>query len=423
MAAAESRRALAVRAIAVFVAVVAATTLFRLVLPDDLGANESTDLTTVYLPVAERLLDGEGLTTPDGAPALRYPPGYPVLLAAASAATDPLGLDPQQAATALALLSTGSAGVVLWALSRRAFDERVALVAVGVWCLHPVHLWLAKQPNSELPYEVLLYGAVLASTPALRSQASLRSAASAGGLLALATLVRPSALALLPALAAALWLLERDRPRRGRAARAGALVGTFVLVLAPWTWWASTQAGQVVLVADAFEVNVVEGLSLGIDSRADADGLLVPDGARGLAVDTWEQEGDLQDGAALREHVGEQARDEPGAMAQLLGVKLARSWYANEAGRWEALVVLVQAAGAIVVGAGAVLAWRAGGPARRYVALASALVLAGWASTVLVHSLLRHQAPTLGLLAPLAALALVSLLPATRAEKAMSTQT
>jgi hypothetical protein len=403
--------------------VVVATSCFRLALPGDLAANESSDLTTFYRPVAEQLLDGEGLTTPDGDAALRHPPGYPVLLAGAYATGDVVGLDHGTSGVVLAVVCAGLAGVLLWAVARCAFGSRVAVGAVAVWCLHPVHLWLAKQPNSELPYEVLLYAAVLCCVPALEQRSRVGAAAACGALLAGATLLRPSALALVPAVLVVLWLFDRRLPLSRRALGAGALLGAYVLVLLPWSWWASTEAGHLVVGADAVEVNVVEGLSLGIDSQDEADDLVVPAGARGLAVDTWRQEPALQEGGPLREHVLDQVQEQPGAATQLLGVKLARSWYGNEAGRWEGFVAVLQLAFVGLATWGGVRAWRAGGTGRRYVALVSALVLAAWASTVLVHSLLRHQVPTLGLASPLVALALLSLLPAARAEKATSSQT
>jgi hypothetical protein len=286
-----------------------------------------------------------------------------------------------------------------------------------------VHLWLSKQPNSELPYEVLLYGAVLACTPALLGRSTWRSSAACGALLGAATLVRPSALALVLPFLVVLWAFDEGRPPSVRLRGAAALLGTFVLVLLPWTWWASAEAGHLVVSADAVSVNVAEGLSLGIDSEDEADRLVIPDGARGLAVDTWRDEDRLQDPDELRDHVLDQVRDQPGAAAQLLGVKLTRSWYGNEAGRWEGPLALLQMAVMTLTIVGGLRASRAGGAARRYVVLVSALVVSAWASTVLVHSLLRHQVPTLGLLVPLLALAVSSVLPARRAEKATSSHT
>lgn len=394
-------------ALVVFVGVVVVSGAFRLVLPGDLGANESTDLTTFYRPVAERLLDGDGLTTPDGAAALRYPPGYPVLLAAAFGPADALGVAHDTAATTLGLVAAGGAGVVLWALARRTFDTTVAGVAVALWSLHPVHLWLTKQPNSELPYELFLFASVLACTPTLQGRGTWRSTALAGALLGAATLVRPAGLALVVPLVVVLAVVDRGRPATVRAGSAGAALAAFVLVLAPWSAWASSQAGHPVLVADAVTVNVVEGLTLGADGPDEAGRVAAPDGARSLAIEAWRQQDRLQDGDELVGFLGDQLAERPGAVAQLVVVKAARSWYGTDTGRAEPLLAVGQAALLVAVAGGGWVAWRRGPTARRYVLLASGLVVASWATAVAVDSLLRHLVPASGLLFPLLAAGLV----------------
>ncbi|HUP18904.1 MAG TPA: hypothetical protein VM778_03000, partial [Gemmatimonadota bacterium] len=55
------------------------------------GAAPSPDFQRAYLPVAERIVAGAGPTLEDGSPAVRYPPGYPALLAGGLAAGRALG--------------------------------------------------------------------------------------------------------------------------------------------------------------------------------------------------------------------------------------------------------------------------------------------------------------------------------------------
>lgn len=404
-------------AVAVFVGVVLATVLFSVALPDDLARNESTDYDQHYAPVAERLLDGEGLTEADGTAALRYPPGFSIALAGTFAGADLVGAPHDGAARTLAVLCVGISGVLLWWVAGRVFDRRVALVAVALWALHPVDLWLAKQPNSELPFTVLLLGALATFVPVLTTPDRSRPRlAAVGALLAAATLVRPAGLLLVVPFAALAWTATRaggaepaDTARgwRARAADSGVLLLAFAALVAPWTAWASTQAGRPVLLADAVGVNVVEGLSLGIDEPADLDQLGAPAGARRVALDALALEQDEASDAEVRRFVVDAARERPGDLAQLLAVKAARSWYGSEAGRWEGLVALAQAALAAAAVLGGVLAARAGPGRRRYAALVAGLLAAAWLTTIAVHSLLRHLVPTLALAFPLVALALV----------------
>jgi hypothetical protein len=65
----------------VFLASILSTFCFWAILPPQLGINENSDYTSFYEPVARNILAGHGLVTSHGIPAVRYPPGYPILLA------------------------------------------------------------------------------------------------------------------------------------------------------------------------------------------------------------------------------------------------------------------------------------------------------------------------------------------------------
>ena len=51
-------------------------------LPASYQANESTDFRNFHDPVARNLLAGRGLVTPDGNPAVRFTPGFSMMLCA-----------------------------------------------------------------------------------------------------------------------------------------------------------------------------------------------------------------------------------------------------------------------------------------------------------------------------------------------------
>lgn len=397
-------------AVGAFIVVVAAVLLFRALAPDHVGANEASDVTTFHEPVAARLLDGEGLTTPEDEPAIRHPPGYPVLLAGAQAVVDPLGGSIAAASTWVAVVSAGLAASLLWLIAERVLDRRMAWITVGAWALYPVALWLAKQPNSELPYSMLLYGAVLVLVRAPTDRAvSLGRAVAVGGLAGAATLVRPAGLLLVVPLALAAGVWDRRADHRTALLPAAAVIAAAAALVVPWSVWASGQADHLVVVADAAGTNVLEGVSFGIDDAGEADDLAVPSGVRDLAVDAHDLEGERPDDGEVTSHVLEQAADHPGAMAQLVVLKAARSWYGTESGRWEPAAAAVQVVVLAGCGAGAALGWRRGGLARRYVAVVAALVATSWLTTIVVHSLLRHLVPTIGLAFPLLALALHAL--------------
>ena len=65
---------------AVFLISVLIVSIFWMVLPARFRATENTDYVYYYEPVARNILKGAGVVSLDGTTAIRYPPGYPLLL-------------------------------------------------------------------------------------------------------------------------------------------------------------------------------------------------------------------------------------------------------------------------------------------------------------------------------------------------------
>lgn len=156
-------------------------------------------------------------------------PGYPVFLALVT------GGDARRVAAAKAANAVlgALAPLLLAGLSARIFRRRGIALATGIAAaLHPGLISLCADLESEPLFLLLLLGAgylLLGSSDRPSSNLAL-----AGGLaLALATLTRPSALVLVPFLAAALF--DRRWPPRARAHLAASALLGFFLALAPWT--------------------------------------------------------------------------------------------------------------------------------------------------------------------------------------------
>ncbi len=156
-------------------------------------------------------------------------PGYPFFLAASTLGHPGwIALDKVWNALLGALFV-----VVLAAIARRVFASReVALAVGGIAALHPPFLFLGSQIQSEPLYLVLAAAAGFLLLVCV-DRPSSGMGLLAGGSLALASLVRPSALVLFPLLAAPLF--DRRYPPRVRRALAGSAVLGFCLALAPWT--------------------------------------------------------------------------------------------------------------------------------------------------------------------------------------------
>src|SRR5262249_2328310 len=147
--------------VAVFITAMLVTWLWGALLPDNFQQNESSDYIGFYEPLASSLLAGNGFRQPDGAPSTRYPPGFPILLAGVFEISKILNVPRAVAVSAFILICTGLTAVLVFLLARIIWKPIPAIVASLIWITYPLGLWLAKQPNSELPFMVVLYAAML----------------------------------------------------------------------------------------------------------------------------------------------------------------------------------------------------------------------------------------------------------------------
>src|SRR5262249_40128963 len=123
--------------------------------------------------------------------------------------------------------------LVLAAISARLFRSRAAAAATAVAAaLDPSLVLVSTDLQSEAIFILLaVCSGFLLPAPVDRPSSNLGVAG--GALLGLAALTRPSAIALVPLLAAP--LADRRHPVRARAHLAASAVLGFVLTVAPWT--------------------------------------------------------------------------------------------------------------------------------------------------------------------------------------------
>jgi 4-amino-4-deoxy-L-arabinose transferase-like glycosyltransferase len=158
-------------------------------------------------------------------------PGYPYFLVAVTLGSR--GAAAIGAAKAANALLGALAPLLLAVLSARIFRSRTVAIVTGIAAaLHPGLVSLSMDVESEPLYLVLLLAAAFLLLAA-SDRPSSNLAVLAGVALALAALTRPTALVLVPFLAAV--LLDRRWPLRARAHLAASALLGFALALMPWT--------------------------------------------------------------------------------------------------------------------------------------------------------------------------------------------
>jgi tetratricopeptide (TPR) repeat protein len=237
--------------------------------------------------------------------------GYPVFLGALLALLDgSLGA----VRVAQSLLGAGTCALAA-AVAGRAFGRRAGIAAGLLLAVYGPLVWIDV---SILAEGLLLFLLVLALWIVSGGDRPVVRAVLAGLVIALATLVRPTAVVLLPGLVAAL-VTGRLRDRRAWGA-AGLLLATFFLVATPVVWKISQANGAFVPVQGH------SGFAFYIGNHPDGDGLPSPRIGRGWEeIETEALRAGIEDPAAQDRYYRTRAlaamRERPGDSLRLFASK------------------------------------------------------------------------------------------------------
>ncbi len=367
----------------------------RLLLPAEFAANESTDYKTFYHPVAAAIVSGEGIRL-SGAPALRYPPGYPLLLSGIVGLANLTGLSEEFLLFLFTALCTAGSAVVLVKLSESIWGERWGWFAGIVWASYPFLLWLTKQPNSEIPFMLLFLLSLLATWKGI----AVRQAwlAFLGGILSgFSMLVRPIGMGVGVLLAALVFGLVKQG-LRVRVLLAACVLAGGLLVIAPWELWVLRQTGEVIPLSTGGPPSMVDGLTFAVNPKNERGKFfLVPRAVLPVMQEVQAQRRELRTTHRLLSLVARLARNKPLETGLLLVTKAARSWYATDSGRLEGPTFIIQIPYLLLSVLAVFLTWKAGASHRQAGLVVGGLVLYFWGMTILVLSILRYMVPAMGL--------------------------
>ena len=233
---------------ALVLAVLASMAIRCAVMAAGSGAFEDPDN---YLPLAQTLAAGQGLTL-KGRPTAYRPPLYPILLAPLAMVTG------ERVVTAIAVfhLALGAVTVGMTALAARGWGLGRTRIIAAAWvvALDPVLAWQSRFIMTET-----LTACLIATALAAMTLPRWRGTVLGSALLGLASLSRPSMLpgAILVVIAG---LVVQPGSRRDRLIRSSTLMFTLMLVLSPWAIrnatifgepiWTTTHGGYTLALAN-----------------------------------------------------------------------------------------------------------------------------------------------------------------------------
>jgi len=398
------------RALAIlFVAALVLNGLAAALMPQRFRPAEETDYVQWYAPVADSIVAGRGLADPEGGPAMRYPPGYPLILAAVYHVADAVTFDRDQAVIAFNALAMAFSVVLLYLLAETLAGGRAALLAAVLWITYPLGLYFAQRQLSGVPFTPLLLAGLLAAAGSLRDKAIFGFVVAAVAFAA-AALIRPIGL-LLPIFIALLLPAARSMPLGRRLAAAGMLLAFYVAGLAPWTMIASRAAGRFVPLSTGGATTMVDGLAYAYGDPSRKDIPVAPDVAA-IGNEAMARKSRLDTPGAVLHFVGEKFAENPAAVCKLYAIKVGRSWYATNSRQHDRLILLAQLPYLAAALAGlAVAVWRR---QWRLVAICAGTVLYFWAMTTAFMSIIRYMLPAMSLVMVLAAVLIDRILPRRR---------
>jgi 4-amino-4-deoxy-L-arabinose transferase-like glycosyltransferase len=210
----------------------------------------SDDFKLIYLPTARNILNGDGPRVPTGEILVHYPPGYPYYTAIILDISRALGGPPDRVSEPVRCM-----GNVLWnalciaALMLLAFRMAGAGLAIFTGLalgLFPPAIYLARSATPQTPYMALLAWSIYLLYVGHETR-KVRWFALAGGMMGLAGLFQPVALVTLTVLLLYALIFFRGSLSY-RLACPAAMLGVFLVVIAPWSIYVYAEEHQLVVL-------------------------------------------------------------------------------------------------------------------------------------------------------------------------------
>ena len=394
----------------------AAHLIFISLLPGQWAKNQSADYFEYNEPVARNLLSGRGLTDTYGRPAIHKPPGQSLILASLFALSEGTGVPEPIVLRLYIVVITAAGAVALYAAARQLVPPAVALLSAGLWATFPFHLWIAKQPNTEVPFMALFFAIVWLVIREINSGRLRPRVAIAIGLAAgISSLIRPAAIVLSGVFALWVYLAAQSSAWRHRLTFATLIIASNLIAVLPWEIWAHNRTGKWIPLSNHGTDSLLDGLTFGVKGRQTA--LLMTADLRPLMQDMLDRQskGEFRTSRPLLGYLAQQFAEQPNLMMRLVAVKMCRAWFGTNEQWFEGRILALELPylGLAVWGAAAML--KLGPSQRGFVILVLLVLVYFWAMTVMALSIVRYMLPVLGLFMIPAAAALVRVPPVGRA--------
>lgn len=375
-------------------------TIFQWVLPAQYKEeNELSDYARFYKPVGEAIAQGNGLVTPTGEPAVRYPPGFPLVIASLLTVEDHAGIPYATLMTGYLVICGALSTVLMFKMSELLWGIYPALLTALIWLTYPVALWSLKQPNSETIFMVVfLSGFYVFLSAYLRNSETPHWYFLSGVLIGLSMLIRPAALAV--GIILFIFLIWQNKTSKWlpRLTIAGSLLLGNILVVTPWQLWLNSKTEELNVLSTGGAPSIVDGLTFAVNDKGYREIITIPMEVKEVQNSILADSDNVKTLPDILSILSEQFGEHPSGVIQLFMLKGARSWYATDSMSLESYLLLIQAVYLVTISIAIVLVWRQKNQTRKAMIPIILLTLYFWGMTILVLSIVRYMLPTMALL-------------------------
>lgn len=382
--------------IIVFFCSVLVTSLFLILLPESFSANQSSDFTSSYEPLARNLLLGNGYSVDGSNFYTFYPPGFPLIIAGQFWIARVFSLQEGFVNTASNVFLVALIVTLFFHVARRLTSQLVALITTGLLMTYPFLLWLTKQPNSETPFIAVLFLSFSALLSASLTQKKNKPwFLLSGFLLGLSMLIRPIAVFFPLVFVISIFILLDKTPKKEKLITSLIFLSGVLLAVLPWEISVFNKAGKVVLISENSSMALRGGLVFAVADKSYKQPVPVPKDVEVLMMEIKQDYYSFLDRRSIISFFSEKLVESPGTVFKLFGIKALRSWYATDSQSYENLILLAQIPYIVMIVVGSIIAWRKQGIVRQIMIVIWLITLINWGMTILVTSTLRYMVPVI----------------------------
>jgi 4-amino-4-deoxy-L-arabinose transferase-like glycosyltransferase len=383
---------------------ISATTLIVswITIPGSFNEYDNSDYTTYYLPVAKSILNGEGFTIHSQI-AFDYPPGYPLLLsgflflAKITGQPDALILRLMQ----IVIMMIGA--LLIYALANIIWSPRLSLLVSILWSFFPLVLWAGRNPNTELPFSIFFYTALLFFLKGWTGQKKLPFFFFFCGILCgFSMLIRTIAICIGILLTVFILVGRKFQFRKKILLASLILMGNLIAVL-PWELWIYSKTHQIIALCNGrAPLSILDGLTFAVlNPEGRRKNIPMPRDVKNLMNEIIHECSDHPLTMTSRELfsvIAGHLKKQPVAVIKLYLFKTIRSWYGTNSNRFETPLKILQFIYFLLLVWSVVALWK-NQKEHRYL-LIGGLIIFGyfWGMTIIVLSIVRYLMPVFGAL-------------------------